>query len=199
MQQPRQPTGCRRGGRPAQSPVPAQSPSVPRLARGDGGERRCRLEAEVAGVREEVEAVNRERKLQQTAAGADLAALEDRWHRLVLKNAEIEVPCPPSLLSPSDRVLTCSGTSSRALDGRREALVPPHQHPDCLPLGACADRWWVNCSGSEMPGARSTVCPAYFLLQVGFCVERMQISAGSGKFTLHLINCPSARATWSRI
>lgn len=117
----------------------------------------------MAGVREEVEAVNRERKLQQTAAGADLAALEDRWHRLVLKNAEIEVPCPPSLLSPSDRVLTCSGTSSRALDGRREALVPPHQQQDCLPPGACADRWWVNCSGFG-----DAWCPQYCLPRFSF-------------------------------
>mmetsp|Transcript_18191 Transcript_18191/g.54664 ORF Transcript_18191/g.54664 Transcript_18191/m.54664 type:complete len:310 (+) Transcript_18191:390-1319(+) len=59
-----------------------------RLAAANG-----RLEAEVAEVRAEVEAVNRERKLQQTAAGADLASLQTQWHQLVHKNAEIERAC----------------------------------------------------------------------------------------------------------
>ncbi len=55
-------------------------------------------------MRGQVEAMNRRRKVHQTAAGADLAALEAQWQQLVLKNAEIEVrrrerPLPLSPLS----------------------------------------------------------------------------------------------------
>lgn len=53
----------------------------------------ARLEAEVALLRSHVDAVNRERKLQQTAAGSNLVALETQWQTLVAKNAQIERAC----------------------------------------------------------------------------------------------------------
>lgn len=49
-----------------------------------------RLEAEVAQLKSEVDAVNRERKLQQTTAGSKLVDLEAQWQALVAKNAQIE-------------------------------------------------------------------------------------------------------------
>lgn len=52
-----------------------------------------RLEAEVAQLKNEVEAVNRERKLQQTTAGSKLVDLEAQWQALVTKNTQIERAC----------------------------------------------------------------------------------------------------------
>lgn len=52
-----------------------------------------RLEAEVAHLKSQVDAVNRQRKLQQTAAGAKLDDLEAQWLSLVSKNAQIERAC----------------------------------------------------------------------------------------------------------
>jgi hypothetical protein len=53
-----------------------------------------RLEAEVAHLKSQVDAVNRQRKLQQTAAGAKLDDLEAQWLSLVSKNAQIEARIP---------------------------------------------------------------------------------------------------------
>ena len=39
----------------------------------------CRLANEVADIKAQIDSVNRERKLQQTAAGQELAALETEW------------------------------------------------------------------------------------------------------------------------
>lgn len=40
-----------------------------------------------------IDQVNRERKLQQTEVGQELAALEAEWQALVAKNREIERAC----------------------------------------------------------------------------------------------------------
>ena len=50
-------------------------------------------EGEAAAVRRDTEALNRERKLQQTAAGRELAALEAEYLGAVRKNAGIEAAC----------------------------------------------------------------------------------------------------------
>ena len=52
-----------------------------------------RLEKESAELQAKVDHVNRERKLQQTAVGADLVALEAEWQSLISKNREIEAAC----------------------------------------------------------------------------------------------------------
>lgn len=39
----------------------------------------CRLSHEVADIKAQIDSVNRERKLQQTAAGQELATLEAEW------------------------------------------------------------------------------------------------------------------------
>ena len=53
----------------------------------------ARLQAQLAGVRRAVDELNRERKLQQHAAGAELAKLDAEYRGLVAKNAEIEGAC----------------------------------------------------------------------------------------------------------
>ena len=53
----------------------------------------ARLQSQLADVRRHVDDLNRERKLQQHAAGAELGALEAEYLGLVHKNAEIEAAC----------------------------------------------------------------------------------------------------------
>lgn len=48
---------------------------------------------ELAAVRNEIDQVNKERKLQQLAAGRDLERNERDWFELVQKNLEIEGAC----------------------------------------------------------------------------------------------------------
>ena len=55
--------------------------------------RRRRLVGAAADTRAAVEAVNRERKLAQTAAAASLGDAEARWLEAVAKNREIEAAC----------------------------------------------------------------------------------------------------------
>ena len=52
-----------------------------------------RLVSAAADARKAVEAVNRERKLAQTAAAASLGDAEERWLAVVAKNREIEAAC----------------------------------------------------------------------------------------------------------
>ena len=40
-----------------------------------------------------IDQINRERKLQQTLVGQELADLESEWRALVAKNREIELAC----------------------------------------------------------------------------------------------------------
>ena len=54
---------------------------------------RRRLVGAAADARKEVEAVNRERKLAQTAAAASLNEGEERWLAAVAKNREIQAAC----------------------------------------------------------------------------------------------------------
>lgn len=42
---------------------------------------------------QEIDQINRERKLQQTGVGSELSALEAEWQALVAKNREIEAAC----------------------------------------------------------------------------------------------------------
>lgn len=53
----------------------------------------ARLQAALAQTRAAVDDLNRERKLQQTAAGRELRQLEGDYVALVRKNAEIEAAC----------------------------------------------------------------------------------------------------------
>jgi pre-mRNA-splicing factor SPF27 len=53
----------------------------------------ARLQEQLAGVRRQVDDLNRERKLQQHAAGGELGKLEAEYLSLVHKNAEIEAAC----------------------------------------------------------------------------------------------------------
>jgi pre-mRNA-splicing factor SPF27 len=50
-------------------------------------------EASLQALRRQVDAVNRERKLQQTAAGKELRQLEDQYYGAVRKNIEISLAC----------------------------------------------------------------------------------------------------------
>lgn len=47
----------------------------------------------MAELKRQIDGVNRERKLQQTAVGGELAGLEAEWQTLVAKNGEIEAAC----------------------------------------------------------------------------------------------------------
>ncbi|KAG2431352.1 hypothetical protein HYH02_013342 [Chlamydomonas schloesseri] len=51
------------------------------------------LEAQLAALRKETDALNRERKLQQHAAGSELSKLERQYLSQVRKNADIERAC----------------------------------------------------------------------------------------------------------
>jgi pre-mRNA-splicing factor SPF27 len=51
------------------------------------------LEARVTDLHKRVDALNRERKVQQMAAGAELRKLEDEWASAVRKNLEISLAC----------------------------------------------------------------------------------------------------------
>jgi pre-mRNA-splicing factor SPF27 len=53
----------------------------------------ARLQGKVGEVRAAVEALNRERKLQQTAAGREIRALQEEYLMLVSKNAALEAAC----------------------------------------------------------------------------------------------------------
>ena len=52
-----------------------------------------RLEKESTELQAKFDHINRERKLQQTAVGANLAQLEAEWQSLVSKNRDIEAAC----------------------------------------------------------------------------------------------------------
>lgn len=52
-----------------------------------------RLEQEAADVGQRIDQINRERKLQQTAVGQELADLQAEWRALVAKNRQIELAC----------------------------------------------------------------------------------------------------------
>ena len=53
----------------------------------------CRLEKESTELQAKIDHINRERKLQQTAVGANLVQLEAEWQSLVSKNRDIEAAC----------------------------------------------------------------------------------------------------------
>ena len=48
---------------------------------------------ELQGINAQVDGVNKTRKLQQQAAGSELAVLEEQWRALVAKNATLEATC----------------------------------------------------------------------------------------------------------
>lgn len=48
---------------------------------------------ELQGLSSQVDGVNKTRKLQQQAAGSELAVLEGQWRQLVAKNAMLEATC----------------------------------------------------------------------------------------------------------
>ena len=52
-----------------------------------------RLEKKSAELQAKIDQINRERKLQQTAVGANLVQLEAEWQSLVSKNRDIEAAC----------------------------------------------------------------------------------------------------------
>ncbi|KAG2483169.1 hypothetical protein HYH03_017961 [Edaphochlamys debaryana] len=68
------------------------------------------LEAALAGVKKETDALNRERKLQQHAAGAELSKLERQYMGQVRKNFDIERAC--------DRLEAAVGALEERLQGR---------------------------------------------------------------------------------
>ena len=51
------------------------------------------LESETSKIEGEVEALNRERKLQQLSTGNEIHSLEDDWYRQIHKNLEIDYAC----------------------------------------------------------------------------------------------------------
>lgn len=51
------------------------------------------LEATLAGLRKSIDSLNRERKLQQSAAGNELRVLEDQYYSALRKNLEISAAC----------------------------------------------------------------------------------------------------------
>ena len=53
----------------------------------------AQVQEQLAAARRAIDALNRERKLQQTAAGREIAALEGEYLALVYKNQEIEAAC----------------------------------------------------------------------------------------------------------
>jgi len=52
-----------------------------------------RIKADVTATRGAIDQLNRERKLQQTAAGRELQILEEEYTGLLLKTAELETAC----------------------------------------------------------------------------------------------------------
>lgn len=96
-----------------------------------------RLSQEVAELKRQIDAVNRERKLQQTAAGGELAGLEDQWKELVAKNGEIERACRAmeeevvlmqAASHPAPQCVACSCVISANRIGVSDirACLPPH-------------------------------------------------------------------------
>ncbi|KAG2423515.1 hypothetical protein HXX76_015263 [Chlamydomonas incerta] len=71
------------------------------------------LEAQLAALRKETDALNRERKLQQHAAGSELSKLERQYLSQVRKNADIERAC--------DRLEAAVGAMEAELDGHIRA------------------------------------------------------------------------------
>eukprot|EP00850_Spirogloea_muscicola_P018403 SM000168S02602 [mRNA] locus=s168:154108:154957:+ [translate_table: standard] len=53
----------------------------------------ARLQRIITGYKGEVEGLNRERKMNQEAAAAQLGRLEGQWAASVAKNADIECAC----------------------------------------------------------------------------------------------------------
>ena len=53
----------------------------------------AQLQGQVAETRARIEELNRERKLQQTAAGRELGALERELMSILVKNSELEAAC----------------------------------------------------------------------------------------------------------
>ncbi|KAF8062947.1 MOS4 [Scenedesmus sp. PABB004] len=51
------------------------------------------LEAALAALRKQIDALNRDRKLQQSKAGAELRTLEDKYYSALRKNLEIDSAC----------------------------------------------------------------------------------------------------------
>jgi pre-mRNA-splicing factor SPF27 len=51
------------------------------------------LQTQLTSTRQAVDALNQERKLQQTAAGKELGVLESEYLSLVTKNKELEAEC----------------------------------------------------------------------------------------------------------
>ena len=51
------------------------------------------LQSEVETTRGAIDQLNRERKLQQNAAGRELKALESEYLALIAKNVELEAAC----------------------------------------------------------------------------------------------------------
>lgn len=52
-----------------------------------------RMVKDIAAVKKEVEELNKTRKMQQTAAGAEISRLNRDWFAIVEKNKEIEAAC----------------------------------------------------------------------------------------------------------
>lgn len=58
------------------------------------------MKKKLAALQEEIEAVNRERKLVQEGHAPRLQALSRKWIEVMQKNVQIEVHPPPSLIIP---------------------------------------------------------------------------------------------------
>ncbi len=55
--------------------------------------RLCRLEEDANEATQEVQELNKRRKLKHEAAGKDLEAMESQWKELIRKNRNIEKAC----------------------------------------------------------------------------------------------------------
>ena len=72
------------------------------------------MKARLAAIQEEIDAVNRDRKISQEALAPRLAMLARKWTEVTQKNAQIEIVS--ALMEAEISKLTSSGASADAME-----------------------------------------------------------------------------------
>ncbi|MEW5300222.1 MAG: hypothetical protein WDW36_003167 [Sanguina aurantia] len=121
------------------------------------------FEAQTAATRKEIDNVNRERKLQQAAAGTELTKLGVRYHQLMRKNFEIDSAC--NKLEDQVYALQEQQATRRALaeeqlqaaklaeQQQEQACLTSQQEPQPQPAAAQAGVRGAAAGGAGRPGA----------------------------------------------
>lgn len=89
----------------------------------------CRLLQELADLKAQIDGVNRERKLQQTAAGQELGALEAEW-QVRDKSVAVTGTLASRIVAPS--MLDFQREHARGLQPVKCAQPPSHLALECL-------------------------------------------------------------------